>query len=143
MKATVFRHAIASGLSEELEELAHQVIGAAIEVHSTLGPGLPEIVYRRALSHELSLRQIPHRVEEPVPVYYKGIEVGKGRIDLLIADNIIVELKVVETLLEVHRAQCLAYLAATNLKLAILINFNVAVLKDQIKRIIRTELPHA
>lgn len=120
----------------QIEELAFKVIGAAIEVHRIIGPGLNESVYRRALSHELDLLHVPHACEFPVPVYYKGLLVGEGRMDLLVDQKLIVELKCVDRLNDVHRAQTISYLRATGFSLALLINFNVAVLKDGIKRII-------
>ena len=122
----------------EVEVLAHGVIGAAIEVHRVLGPGLPERVYKEALAHELDLRGISYQLEAPVPIDYKGKRVGEGFLDLLVGGRLVVELKKVETLTNVHRAQAIAYLQATKLRLALLINFNVAVLKDGIKRVIKT-----
>ena len=139
MTSTEFRERANSGLDEELERLAFDVIGACIEVHLHLGPSLPESVYRKALSHELSLRGISHVCESPVPVTYKGILVGEGRLDLLVAERLVIELKCAECLTEVHKAQALAYLQATGLQLALLINFNVAVLQDGIKRVIKSQ----
>jgi GxxExxY protein len=128
-----------SGIDPQIEALGRNVIGAAIEVHRILGPGLPESVYRNALSHELKLRQIEHKCEAPLPVVYKGIVVGHGKVDLLVHGRIVLELKTVESLGEVHRAQVIAYLQALHLALGYLINFNVAVLRDGLKRIIN---PH-
>jgi GxxExxY protein len=127
-----------SKLSPELERLAYDVIGAAIEVHKEMGPGLPEKGYRQAMSRELSLRGIPHQPEAPVLIHYKGVVVAEGRIDILVANQLVVELKVVEHLTEVHRAQTLAYLKATKLRLGLLINFNVSLLRDGIKRVINS-----
>jgi GxxExxY protein len=127
-----------SPLDPELEKLVSAVIAAAIEVHREPGPGLPECAYQDALSHELTLRGIPHEVEVPIPVFYKGKKVAEGKIDMRIDKRLIIENKVVETLNPVHRAQTIAYLAATELQIALLINWNVAILKDGIKRIIRT-----
>lgn len=118
--------------------LAHEVIGACIEVHRHLGPGLLEKTYRDALSPELTLRGIPHRCEVCFPVMYKGKLVGKGRMDMLVEDVLVVEIKVVETLSTVHRSQVLAYLQAMKLDLGLLVNFNVAILADGIKRVINT-----
>ena len=120
------------------EDCAHQSIGAAIEVHSHLGPGLPEICYRKALSRELSLRGIPHECEFPIPIVYKGEPVGRGFVDVLVAGRLILEIKVVEALTPVHRAQSLTYLQALKLQLALLLNFNVAIMRDGIKRVINT-----
>lgn len=126
-----------AGLPEALESLAHEVIGAAIEVHREIGPGFPESVYQNALGYELELRGFASEPEKKVVVSYKGREVGHGRIDLLVKSEIVVELKVVNELADVHRAQVSAYLKATGLKLGLLFNFNTAVLKDGIKRVIR------
>lgn len=125
-------------LDDELEKLATSAIGAAIEVHRHLGPGLPESVYRKAMCVELSQRGIPFVEEAPIPVIYKGVLVGQGKMDILVANRLVLELKVVESLSDVHVAQCLAYLSATDLQLAILINFNVAILKDGLQRVIRS-----
>jgi GxxExxY protein len=133
-----FRERGMVSVDEEVEHLAQRVIGAAIEVHRELGPGLPESVYRNSLSHELSLRGIEHACEVAVPIYYKGVLVGEGRVDILVAGKLVLELKVVEALNEVHRAQVVAYLKAMNLQLGLLINFNVELLKNGIKRIINT-----
>ena len=133
-----FRERMGSGVAEETEVLATRVIGAAIEVHRHLGPGLPELVYRNALMHEFDLQGIPHQCEVPVPVDDKGKRVGEGRVDFLVGNVLPVELKVVEALTEVHRAQVIAYLSAMHLQLALLINFNVIVLREAIKRVIRS-----
>jgi GxxExxY protein len=133
-----FRERGASGVDERTEKLAEVVIGAAIEVHRHLGPGLPETSYRQALSHELTLRQVAHVCEVPFPIVYKGVPVGEGRLDMLIEDTLIVELKAVEALHPVHRAQVVTYLRVTKLKLALLINFNVLLLKDGVQRVINT-----
>ena len=138
-----FRAREESRVEPEIEDMAHQCIGVAIEVHRHLGPGLPEKVYRNAMSHELSLRLIPHVCEALVPILYKGIRVGEGKTDILVAAKLVLELKAVEALNEVHRGQAIGYLQATNLPLAILINFNVIVLRDGIKRVINTyQVPH-
>ncbi len=122
--------------SRRFDELAHTVIGAAIEVHRTLGPGFLESVYEEALCVELDLRGIPYVRQKTVSVDYKGHPVGEGRLDILVDNCLIVELKAVETLLPIHTAQVLSYLKATRIKLGLLINFNVAVLKNGgIKRI--------
>ncbi|MEM6257172.1 MAG: GxxExxY protein [Planctomycetota bacterium] len=126
-------------LSEELNLLSHDVIGAAIEVHRVLGPGFLERSYQRALAIELRLRGIPHTIESPIQLEYKGESVGEGRIDILIRDQLVIELKTVDKLAEIHDAQALAYLKATGHQLALLINFNTPVLRDGIKRIIRSD----
>lgn len=133
-----FRQRGQSGVDPSTEDLAEQVIGALIEVHRHLGPGMPEVSYRRAVSHELHLRQIEHVCEAPVSIFYKAKLVGEGRIDILVRERLVLELKAIDRLAEVHRAQVLSYLQAAGLQLGILVNFNVAVLKDGIKRIINT-----
>jgi GxxExxY protein len=133
-----FRERANSGVDEATEALAQLVIGAAIEVHRVLGPGFPESVYRKSLHYELELRGIACQCEVPVPVIYKGRVVGEGRIDMLVEDKLILELKVVEQLNDVHKAQCIAYLVATGLQLALLINFNVDILRKGIRRVINT-----
>ena len=120
----------------ETEGLGTLAIGAAIEVHRHLGPGLPEIAYRKALAHELTLRGVECACEFPVPIIYKGLPVGDGRVDILVARRLVIEIKVVEVLSTVHRAQTIAYLQALKLPLGLLINFNVAILKDGIKRVV-------
>ena len=124
-------------LDQKTEDLARRVIGAAIEVHRTLGPGFLEKVYQKALSVELDYQGIAHQIESPVHILYRGVNVGEGRTDILITDHLIIELKTVEVIKEIHRAQVLSYLKATKLRLGLLMNFNTPVLKDGIQRIIR------
>src|SRR5262245_30369798 len=120
----------------ELDQLASTVIGAAIEVHRVLGPGFLESVYEEALAVELKLRGIPFGRQVPVAVDYKGHRVGEGYLDLLIKEELVIELKAVEALAPVHTAQVISYLKTTGLLLGLLINFNVPVLKNGLKRII-------
>ncbi|MBD2388831.1 GxxExxY protein [Cylindrospermum sp. FACHB-282] len=122
--------------SQQVENLAYGVIGAAIEVHRVLGSGFLEEVYHRALREEFLIREIPHKFEHPVKVHYKGRPVGEGKLDFLVGDFLIIELKAVQNLTPIHEAQVLSYLKMTNYPLALLINFNVSLLKDGIKRII-------
>jgi len=119
-----------------LNGLAEAVIGAAIEVHRLLGPGFPESVYEEALAWELETREIPFARQVPFAVDYKGRRVGQGRIDLLIDNELIVELKSVEQIALVHRGQLLSYLRATRKHLGLLINFNVALLKRGVQRLV-------
>ena len=120
------------------EELTQAIIGAAIEVHRHLGPGLLESVYEACLCHELELRGIPFRKELPMPVSYKGLELEAGyRIDILVQEVVVVELKAVDELIPVHEAQLLTYLRISGKKVGLLINFNVPVLKDGIIRRVR------
>ncbi len=117
--------------------LTQQIIGAAIEVHRALGPGLLESAYETCLCHELSLRQIPFDRQKQLPVVYKGVEIECGyRLDLLVADTVVVELKAVEQLLPVHQAQVLSYLRLGGWGVGLLINFHVPVLRQGIRRIV-------
>lgn len=123
----------------ELDRLAHRVIGAAIEVHRQLGPGLLEPVYEKALCIEFELselRGIRFRRQSGVGISYKGRPVGKGKLDLLVGYRLIVELKAVDRLAPIHSAQIISYLRMTNRRLGLLINFNVPVLKEGIKRVV-------
>jgi GxxExxY protein len=131
-----FRGRAESKVDSRTEDLATQVIGAAIEVHRHLGPGAPEIPYRKALSHELDLRQVQHQCEVPVPIIYKGVHVGDGRIDMLVDHVLICELKSVEQLTELHRSQALTYRLLKRLQLALLLNFNLTIMKEGIRRVI-------
>ncbi len=122
--------------TEKLNRISEAIIGAAIEVHRTLGPGLLESTYEACLFHELT--KCGHKVvqQKPVPVIYKGLTLECGyRLDLLVEDAVVVELKSVETLEPIHEAQLLTYLRLANLKLGLLINFNVKLLKQGIKRL--------
>jgi GxxExxY protein len=123
---------------EDLDRLAHAVIGAAIEVHRVLGPGFLECVYEEALCVELRLRDVPFERQVPLAVDYKGYPVGESRIDLLVGGKLVVELKAVDRLGPINSAQVLSYLKATGCQLGLLINFNVLMLKDGIKRIVLT-----
>lgn len=119
----------------ELNQITHAVIGAAIEVHRQLGPGLLESSYRECLCRELLLRSIPFEREKPLPLEYKGIHLGCGyRLDILVAGCVVVEVKSVEALAPIHDAQLLTYLRIGGWRLGLLINFNVAVLKTGIHR---------
>jgi len=122
---------------DELNEISGQVIGAAIEVHRELGPGLLESAYEACLRHELQQRGVRVEQQVPVPVFYKGLHLECGyRLDLLVENQVIVELKAVESLLPIHEAQLLTYLKLYQRRLGLLINFNVPVLKNGIKRLL-------
>ncbi len=118
-----------------MNQLTEQVIGAAIEVHRALGPGFLEATYGKALAIELRHRRIPFQQEAPVSLSYRGEAIGEGRLDFLVEDKLILELKAADQLHPIHTAQAISYLKATGHKLALLINFNVPVLKEGIKRI--------
>ena len=120
----------------DINDITGQVIGAAIEVHKTLGPGLLESIYEECLCIELGKRNIPFERQKEVNIEYRGIKLeSKYRIDLVISKKVIVELKTVEELAPIHDAQILSYLKLTGLKVGLLINFNVPVLKEGIKRL--------
>jgi len=128
-------NAIEDTESTENEALTHAVIGAAIEVHRILGPGLLESIYEEALSHELALRRLRVERQKAVEVIYKDIVIKGQRLDLLVEDALVVEIKSVSKLPDVAMAQTLSYLRATGLKRALLMNFGERLLKDGIKRI--------
>jgi GxxExxY protein len=121
----------------EFDELSKRVIGAALEVHRTLGPGLLESTYEQCMAHELSLAGIEFKIQPPLPVDYKGIKLDCGyRIDLLIEGTLIVELKSVAELLPIHQAQILTYMKLAKIPIGLLINFNVTRLRDGLKRFV-------
>jgi GxxExxY protein len=120
----------------DINDLTGQVIGAAIEVHKVLGPGLLESTYETCLCVELEQRNIPYQRQKEIPIDYKGTMVDCGyRLDLLVDDRLIVELKAHDNILPIHEAQLLTYLKLCKIKVGLLINFNVLVLKDGIKRL--------
>jgi len=119
-----------------VDALIKRVIGAAIEVHRHLGPGFLESVYGEAFAIELRLRGIAFVRQVEIGVTYKGHRIGKGFLDFLIEGNLVVELKACDALAPIHRAQVISYLKQTGHKIALLINFNVPILKEGIKRII-------
>lgn len=122
---------------EKADSLSKQIIGAAIEVHSALGPGLLESAYLASLCHELKLRDIPFQQEVALPFKYKDIDLPVGyRIDLLVDGLVIVEIKTVDRISRIHEAQLLTYLRMTNLWLGILLNFNELFLKHGIRRLV-------
>ena len=122
--------------SQDLDKLAHAAIGAAIEVHRHLGPGLLEPLYEEAFCLELVERQIAFERQLKVPISYKGHPIGENKLDLLIRDQLIVEVKAVERLAPIHSAQLISYLRIKGLQLGLLINFNVLLLKEGIKRVV-------
>lgn len=118
-------------------ELSGQVIGAAIEVHRNLGPGLLESIYQEALAAELALRQCAVSREVLVPLHYKGAVLKNGlRLDLLVDNRLVVEVKAVESLLPIHSAQLLTYLRLAGKPLGLLLNFNVETMRQGVKRIV-------
>ena len=121
-------------------ELTNIIIGCAIDVHKQLGPGLLESAYKECLLYELKDFGLKVIKEKPIPIIYKDIKLDHGyRLDLLVNDKVVVELKTVDYLIDVHTAQMLTYLKLGNYNLGLIINFNVVVLKHGIKRIINTK----
>ena len=120
----------------EINDLTGEIIQAAIEVHRTLGPGLLESTYEECLCHELELRSIPYERQKELPINYKGKTLNCGYwLDIIVTKSLILEIKACESLQRIHEAQLLTYLRLTGLKVGLLINFNVPVLKQGIKRI--------
>ena len=116
-------------------EITEVIIGAAIEVHRHLGPGLLESIYEAALAYEITSRGLAVERQKPVPITYKGLQFEEGyRLDLLVADQVVVELKCVDTILPIHEAQVISYLKLTGRKVALLVNFKVPLIKDGIRR---------
>ena len=118
-----------------INQLTQEIIGAGIAVHRALGPGLLESAYQKCLSQELALRGIPFQYELPIPLDYRGLRLEAGyRLDLLVADRVVVEVKAIESIAPIHEAQLLTYLRLGGWKVGLLMNFNVVVLKDGIRR---------
>jgi len=119
-----------------LKDVTEKIISCAIEVHSNLGPGLLESIYEEALAHEFSLRKIRYERQKEIRLRYKGKDIGNHRIDYLVEDEVIVELKAVEFMHRIYEAQLLTYLRALDKRVGLLINFNVIRLKEGVKRLI-------
>lgn len=123
--------------TKELNQLSGLVIGAAIEVHRALGPGLLESAYECALAYEFLQRGVAFEQQKALPVHYKGVVIDAGyRLDFLVEDQVVIELKAVECLLPIHEAQVLTYLKLSKRRLGLLINFNVPVLTQGIRRLV-------
>lgn len=121
----------------EFDELSGKIIGFAIEVHKNLGPGLLESAYEKCLSYELTAEGIRHETQKELPIDYKGMRIDSGyRIDLIVENSIIVELKSVDKILPIYEAQLLTYMKLAGVKIGLLINFNVTKLKEGIKRFV-------
>ena len=119
------------------EEIGHAIIGAAIRVHSAVGPGLLEGAYETCLLYELEKQDLSVRKQVLIPIRYQDLKIDNGyRLDLLVGDRVVVELKAIETILPVHRAQLLSYLRLGGFKLGYLLNFHVAHLRDGIVRLV-------
>jgi len=122
-------------MAYQINQLTHEIIGSAIEVHRKLGPGLLESAYRSCLCHELTLRNIQIKYEDPLPLQYKGLRLKRGyRVDIIVEGLVAVEVKSVAALAPIHDAQLLTYMRLGGWRLGLLINFNVEVLKKGIHR---------
>ena len=120
-----------------INELTERVIGCAIEVHRILGPGLLESTYERCLARELKMAGISHELQAGVPIEYKGIHIDCGyRVDVLVEESLILELKSIEKVTDMHKAQLLTYMKLAGVKAGLLINFNVRLLKEGIQRFV-------
>jgi GxxExxY protein len=125
-------------MPEEVQSLSRSVVDAALRVHKALGPGLLESVYEACLQHELAQRDIGAARQRSLPIVYDGLTLEGGlRLDLLVAERFIVEVKAVDALQPIHKAQLLTYLRLSGLRLGLLINFNVVRLKDGLQRVAR------
>ena len=126
----------------DVEQVAQQIVDAAIKVHRALGPGLLESAYQACMAYELRTRGLRVDCEMQLPVVYEGVQIDAGyRIDMLVEDSVIVENKVVEKLLPVHQAQLLSYLKLRRCHLGFLLNWNVPLMKQGIKRMVNGTLP--
>jgi GxxExxY protein len=128
----------------ELDSITGSIVDAAMRVHTALGPGMLESVYEKCLKHELVKRDLRVESQVWVPVIYDGVRIEGGyKIDLLVQSEVVVELKVVEQILEVHKAQLLSYLKLSDKRVGLLINFNVVHLRDGIRRLVNHYYPSA
>jgi GxxExxY protein len=117
------------------EELTESIIGAAIEVHKAMGPGLLESAYKRCLAREFELRSLNYRMEVPLPIIYKGLTLDCGyRMDFVIEEKLVLEAKSVERLIPIHEAQLLTYLKLSGHRIGLMINFNSAVIRNSFIR---------
>ncbi len=122
---------------QSVNQLTESIIGAAIEVHKHLGPGLLESAYEECLCHELNLRKIPFQRQAPLPVVYKGVKLDCSyRVDLLVKNEVVVELKAVESIAPIHEAQVLTYIRLGGWRVGLIINFNVPIVIKGIKRLV-------
>ena len=126
-----------TAIERQENDISGRIIGAAIEVHKHLGPGLLESAYEECLCRELDLRGIDFKRQVPLPLSYKGLKLDCGyRLDLLVEDKVIVELKTVEAIAPIHEAQILTYLKLRDIRLGLIINFNVPLLVEGIRRLV-------
>ena len=121
------------GKKYEFEEISGKIIGAGIEVHKTLGPGFIESIYHNSMKKELDIQKIPYETEKDVKIYYKDEQVGEHRLDLYVNNEIVVELKAIQEIIDVHISQVVSYLKASNRSVGIILNFGKS--KLDIKRV--------
>ena len=122
---------------EQLDRVTGMIVGAAMKVHSTLGPGLLEGAYEACLAYELRARRLRLLQQHPLPVVYRGVQIDVGyRVDLLVEEQVIVELKAITKVLPIHKAQLLSYLRLSGLRVGLLVNFHTAHLREGIHRVI-------
>ena len=122
---------------KQINEVSGEIIGAAMEVHKTIGPGLLESAYQACLCHELGLRNVKFKAQVPIPVIYKNEQLDCGyRLDLLVEGLVVVELKACEQILAIHKAQILTYLKLLDKQLGLILNFNVPLMRDGIQRVV-------
>jgi GxxExxY protein len=126
-------------IDEALNIVSERVIGAAIEVHKTLGPGHLEKIYERALSLELDIREIPFERQCGFSTIYKDREIGRSTVDLIVADSVVVELKAAKKIMPAHEAQIISYLKVSRNDLGLLLNFGASTMKDGVERIVYTK----
>jgi len=128
-------HRVTEATEKSVNGLTEKIIGAAIEVHRELGPGLLESAYEECLAHELTLRRVPFKRQQSLPITYKAVKLDCGyRLDLLVEQRVIVEIKAVERIIPIHQSQLLSYLRLSRIKWGLLLNFNVPVLRQGIRR---------
>ena len=121
----------------EFDDLSNKIIGCVIEVHKNLGPGLLESTYERCLAYELNAKGLKYETQKEIPIEYKGIKLDAGyRIDIMVENSVILELKSVEKILPIHEAQILTYMKLAETRTGLLINYNVLKVKDGIKRFV-------
>ncbi|RPH40325.1 MAG: GxxExxY protein [Planctomycetota bacterium] len=128
-------HRVTEATEKSVNGLTEKIIGAAIEVHRELGPGLLESAYEECLAHELTLRRVPFNRQQSLPITYKAVKLDCGyRLDLLVEQRVIVEIKAVERIIPIHQSQLLSYLRLSRIKWGLLLNFNVPVLRQGMRR---------
>ncbi|MEX1346089.1 MAG: GxxExxY protein [Desulfobacterales bacterium] len=121
----------------KFDTLSNQIIGCAIEVHKHLGPGLLESTYEQCLAYEFKGSKMPFKLQHPLPVKYKGVKLDCGyRVDMLVDNKVIIELKSVDKILPIHQAQLLTYMKLSSIGIGLILNFNVKYMKNGIKRMV-------